>query len=110
MIDDLDKDLKDIDKLLALMKTISKHKVDYSQMYKNLPMKNKSEIELIQQDLSKVFRFLTEFKISNERKNMISQHLINEAHNTAVDLSSMLHNIKKAYLYYLDEKKKNGKR
>lgn len=99
MTDQLNEDFKDMDKLLALMKTITRHKVDYAQVYKDKPMKQKTEIELIQVDLSKVFKYLTTIKIENARKQSINPVYISKAHNTCIELSKQLQDIKKQLIY-----------
>ena len=101
------KDLKDLDALMSLMKVISKHKKDinYQEIYKNKPMKEKNEIEKAQGDLSKVFRFITELKIKNGRLLLIHQRFINDAHSTCIKLSNEMQNIKQA-LEYSEKNKK----
>ena len=98
-------DLKDIDKLLSLMKTISKHKVNYSEAYKNLPMKHKTEIEIVQGDLSKVFQYLSILKRENQQHLYIHQKHVNDAFDVCIDLSTKMQNIKRALIYSENLKK-----
>jgi hypothetical protein len=116
-------DLKDIDKLLSLMKTISKHKIDYKENYNNMPIKNKfqgfkdmslalKEIKNftgLQLSLSRIFKFITYYKIDNERTNKVSQHLVLDIHELIIDLSIKIKELKKAHEYWLNNKS-NGKR
>ena len=103
----IDKDLQKLDELMSLMTTISKHKtnIDFTKM-KNKPIEHKSSIEQAQMDLSKVFKYLTELKIKNERLVMIHQLHVKDAHKVCIDLSCRLQNIKKALIYSENLKKK----
>ena len=87
------KDIGAVDQLLSLMATASKHSFNIDQMRQDKKQQYKTEIEQQQQNLSKVFKYLTQLKVSRSEISVYTR-LIEKSHTVCIELSSLLQSLK----------------